>query len=95
VTLAELRAQILGPYEDGTRELWLLCPRCRAHRIFVRFWGLPAREQTDTTPRTWQARGAMTLSELSLTPSIDLSNAKPAQPCGGWHGHVANGNVAP
>lgn len=76
------------------------CPRCQRHEISIDFWGQEAGEATfgaypDGTPirlRMWHSpQGTnVNLETLSLTPSV---NRDGLDRCGGWHGHLTNGNA--
>jgi len=82
-------------------EIAFLCPRCRKHEISVAFWGGPPRDAVQVgeaeygpvIKRMWHRDGTQGFLDLTLTPSINRTGSN--DKCGGWHGRITNGEVAP
>jgi hypothetical protein len=95
-----------SPWTDDPQRTWheiaFLCPKCRKHEISVAFWSGPARNRvqigehphgTPVVRRLWHREGTQGFLDLTLTPSINREDRMDR--CGGWHGHITNGEITP
>lgn len=72
------------------------CPLCQAHYVQVSFAGRGVADDAGShdragAPSRWTASGT-SLADLTLQPSIDISNPKYPKTCQ-WHGWVRNGSA--
>jgi hypothetical protein len=66
------------------------CPACGKHSVLTWFKGRGVPDTASPGPGRWAPSGTG-LSDLTLSPSVDLSTS--ASPCK-WHGWVKNGDAA-
>ncbi len=94
--LADLEPQLIAWKPKGKRVvisldeaqgLYFLCPKGCGHLVVVWFSDRGVPESEAPGPGRWTPLGTG-LSDLTLTPSINLSG-----PGCGWHGFVVDGEV--
>jgi hypothetical protein len=94
-----------SPWATDQPRLWheiaFLCPKCRKHEISVAFWAGEHRDAVQVgeaeygpvIKRMWHREGSRGFLDLTLTPSINREGK--GDKCGGWHGHIQDGEVRP
>lgn len=91
----------LSPPGGAYQVLKFLCPRCQKHQVEAEIWTGPAGPHRVPhhngtgaifERRLWNATQGphKDWGSLTLSPSIDRTGK---DPCGGWHGHVINGEA--
>jgi hypothetical protein len=94
--LLDLKPELQPMPTYGTHFLRFLCPKCQAHQVAVEVWPKASGEQPRqygefmSSARIWHA-APLDLASISVTPSIGREGC--GDPCGGWHGHVTNGEI--
>lgn len=97
--LADLSPRIGQPGPHGEQFLAFRCPRCRHHEISIEIWSRPHGEIERELSgekykvRVWRAEQGpyRDWDTLSLSPSINRDGL--GDKCGGWHGHITDGEV--
>jgi hypothetical protein len=90
-----------GKSVDGAQGVLFICPKCQKHSVLVLFANPrnAAVVPVEAFPRNekrWQFSGDA-IDELTLTPSIDLSQISPDNPASPsrcyWHGFITKGDA--
>lgn len=96
-----LTFKVEDPDYRGIHAVRFLCPRCKRSEHLIHVWGdQPTEVHTnitingeEMTMRVWNYKSDCDsgwTQRMTISPSVDL-HCK----CGGWHGHIVNGQFNP
>lgn len=104
-SLSDLGSILHPPGRNGVQLLTFLCPKCRGHQVFIHVWGGAPTEMVlnpsashhgeTFSDRVWNFTvadlGPGWSRRLTVSPSVNREGL--GDKCGGWHGHIINGEA--